>query len=193
MSEKHDANRKVSRTLFLVVLGMFGFGFAMVPLYKLVCQVAGINGIASETGRIKEGDLGYIADRNRIIKVEFDATINTGLPWEFRPNTKDIEVHPGEPKVISYYAKNTSDKPITGQAIPGVTPWQATKYFHKIECFCFTQQTLQPGEEVEMPVRFVIDPELSKEYQTVTLSYTFMNTDREIEKPAGYSVSQVTQ
>ena len=177
-------NRRVTRRLFLVVGGMFAFGFAMVPLYQLACEVGGINGVAGTPGGGRMTDTDTAAavtpiDTSRLITVQFDATINTGLPWEFHPMTKQVQVHPGEKVAVRYYAKNNSDKPITGQAIPGITPWQVTQHFSKIECFCFTQQTLQPGEAKEMPVYFSIDAAVDKQYETVTLSYTFMNTDRE--------------
>lgn len=163
--------------MLLVVVGMFGFGFAMVPLYDLLCSVTGLNG--STTGRIQdESTLDGKIDSSRIITVEFDATNNAALPWEFYPMVKKVQVHPGEVTQISYFAKNNSDKAIIAQAIPGITPWQATNHFSKTECFCFTQQKLEPGESKEMALRFVVDVDLPKEFSTITLSYTFMDTDR---------------
>jgi cytochrome c oxidase assembly protein subunit 11 len=172
-------NRRVTRRLFMVVGGMFAFGFAMVPLYRLACDVGGINGVAGTPGG-RMTDISAIThvDTSRLITVQFDATVNTGLPWEFHPMVKQVQVHPGEKVAVRYYAKNLSDKAITAQAIPGITPWQVTAHLKKIECFCFTQQVLQPGEAKEMPVYFTIDPAVDKQYATVTLSYTFMNTDR---------------
>jgi len=171
------------RLLLALVIGMFGFGFAMVPLYDMLCSVTGLNG--STTGRVQDESLltGRI-DFNRTITVEFDATNNADLPWEFHPMVKKVQVHPGEIKEVSYFAKNNSNKTIIAQAIPGVTPWQATSHFNKTECFCFTQQKLEPGESKEMPLRFVIDPDLPKEFKTITLSYTFMDTDRSKLKKA---------
>jgi len=163
--------------MLLVVVGMFGFGFAMVPLYDLLCSVTGLNG--STTGRIEEKSLlSSKADLSRTIVVQFDATNNAGLPWEFHPLVKKIEVHPGEVKEVVYFAKNNSNKTIIAQAIPGITPWQATSHFNKTECFCFTQQKLEPGESREMPLRFIISPDIPQEITTLTLSYTFMDTDR---------------
>ena len=175
--------RSSTRKLFVLVIGMFGFGFAMVPLYDLLCSVTGLNG--STTGRVQDESLltGRV-DLNRTITVEFDATNNADLPWEFYPMVKKVQVHPGEIKEISYFAKNNSDKTIIAQAIPGVTPWQATSHFNKTECFCFAKQKLAPGESKEMPLRFVIDPDLPKEFKTITLSYTFMDTDRSKLKKA---------
>ena len=177
-------NAKTVRLMFLIVIGMFGFGFAMVPLYDLLCSVTGLNG--STTGRIQdESVLSSRVDYNRIVTVEFDATNNADLPWEFRPTIKKVDVHPGEIKEVSYYVKNNANHAIIAQAIPGITPWQATNHFNKTECFCFTQQKLEPGEGKEMTLRFVIDPTLPKEYRTITLSYTFMDTDRSKLKQNG--------
>ena len=177
-------NAKTTRLMFLIVLGMFGFGFAMVPLYDLLCSVTGLNG--STTGRVQdESVLAGRVDYDRVITVEFDATNNADLPWEFRPTIKKVDVHPGEIKEVSYYVKNNADHAIVAQAIPGITPWQATSHFNKTECFCFAQQKLEPGEGKEMALRFVIDPALPKEYKTITLSYTFMDTDRSKLKQNG--------
>jgi cytochrome c oxidase assembly protein subunit 11 len=170
-----DKNRKVTRYLLLLVVGMFAFGFALVPLYRLACDVGGINGVAGNSGRVVEA-LDSRVDKSRWITVQFDSTVNAALPWEFHPMVRQIQVHPGQQAVVRYYVRNNADHAIVGQAVPGITPWQVTKYFRKIECFCFTQQTLQAGEAREMPVVFTIDPAVEAEYGTVTLSYTFMNT-----------------
>ena len=170
-------NRSSARFMFILVLGMFGFGFAMVPLYNLLCEVTGING--STTGRVKdESILTARVDYNRVITVQFDSTMNMDLPWEIRPMVKKVEVHPGEIKEVKYYAKNNANHAIVAQAIPGISPWQATNHFNKTECFCFAQQKLEAGEAMEMVLRFVIDPALPDQYKTITLSYTFMDTDR---------------
>ncbi|MDH5765302.1 MAG: cytochrome c oxidase assembly protein [Gammaproteobacteria bacterium] len=177
-------NAKTVRLMLLIVIGMFGFGFAMVPLYDLLCSVTGLNG--STTGRIQDvSQLTGRVDYNRVITVEFDATNNADLPWEFRPTIKKLDVHPGEIKEVSYFVKNNASHAIVAQAIPGITPWQATSHFNKTECFCFIQQKLEPGEGKEMALRFVIDPDLPKEYKTITLSYTFMDTDRSKLKQNG--------
>ena len=182
MTEQQQLPRKITkarlsaRLMFVVVIGMFGFGFAMVPLYDLLCSVTGLNG--STTGRVNEAELTKRVDLSRVITVEFDATNNADLPWEFRPLVKKVTVHPGEIKEVSYYAKNLSDKAIVGQAIPGITPWQATNHFNKSECFCFKQQKLEAGEGRGMTLRFFIDTYLPEQYKTIKLSYTFMDTDR---------------
>lgn len=175
--EKAKKIKKSTRYLSLLVVGMFGFGFAMVPLYDLLCSVTGLNG--STTGRVQdESLLTSLVDYNRTITVQFDATNNAELPWEFHPMVKKVTVHPGEIKEVSYFAKNNSGKTIVAQAIPGVTPWQATSHFNKTECFCFANQKLEPGESKEMPLRFVISTDLPEDFNTITLSYTFMDTDR---------------
>ncbi|MBU0655881.1 MAG: cytochrome c oxidase assembly protein [Gammaproteobacteria bacterium] len=178
MNDRAAQNRKVMIRLGMVVAGMFAFGFAMVPLYGLICEVGGINGVAGKAGGRVADTAAFGVDKNRLITVQFDSTVNANLPWEFRPQTRQIQVHPGELASVNYYVKNTTDRAITGQAVPGITPWQVTKDFKKLECFCFTQQTLQAGEGKEMAVRFAIDPAVAAEYQTVTLSYTFMNTEQ---------------
>ncbi|MDH5600387.1 MAG: cytochrome c oxidase assembly protein [Gammaproteobacteria bacterium] len=175
-------NKKTVGRLFLLVVGMFGFGFfIMPPLYGLICDITGSTNILNggTTGRITEADLFKSkVDKNRVITVQFDLTKNADLPWEIYPMVKTMELHPGEVKEIAYFAKNNSDKTIVAQAIPGVTPWQATEHFNKTECFCFQKQELKPGESKKMPLRFVIDHKLPNELKTITLSYTFMDTDR---------------
>ena len=180
-TENVSDNAKVAKRLGLAVLGMFGFGFAMVPLYSLVCDVAGINsaGFGSSGGRVALEDVihGGI-DESRLITVEFDVTLNAGLPWEVKPEVKKMQVHPGKAYEVVFTAENKTDDIVVTQAVPGVTPWQATEHFSKVECFCFSQQKLQPREKKAMPLRFVISNKLPDKYATVTLSYTFMDTDR---------------
>jgi cytochrome c oxidase assembly protein subunit 11 len=165
------ANRRIVRRLAVVVLAMFGFGFALVPLYDVFCDITGING---KTGRIAaEEALTRSVDEQRTVTVEFLASVNSELPWEFRPLVKKIEVHPGEIREVNYFARNRSGHMIAGQAVPSLAPGVAAKYFNKTECFCFTRQTLGPGEGKDMPLRFVVDPDLPAEVRTVSLSYTF--------------------
>lgn len=179
MQEHRSQQRRNKRTGWVLGLGgvaMFAFGFALVPLYGLVCDIAGINR-SGKANFVSEAQLrSYQVDAGRTITVEFDATVESGMPWEFRPQIRKMEIHPGQVYEVHYFAQNNSDHAVVGQAIPGITPWQATEHFNKTECFCFTQQTLQPGEGKDMPLRFVIDRGLPPEYSTVTLSYTFMDT-----------------
>ena len=168
-------NRRTAIVLSLVVLGMFGFGFAMVPLYNLICQVTGVQSVALRTSvepdEIKQS---VAVDPNRRVTVKFDTTVNPNLPWEFEAQTNVIEVMPGEVTEVMFLARNRSNSAVTGQAIPSVVPWQATGFFSKLECFCFNKQTLAGGELAEMPLRFVVSPDLPANIESITLSYNFM-------------------
>jgi cytochrome c oxidase assembly protein subunit 11 len=176
-------NRFSAGFMFVLVVGMFVFGFALAPLYKLICEVTGVNGAGLVEQRNEAALLSATrVDLNRLVTVEFDATNNEDLPWDFYPLVKKIKVHPGEIHEVSYFAKNNASHTIIGQAVPGITPWQATEHFNKTECFCFTQQKLDAGEGKEMKLRFVIDPALPPQFKTITLSYTFMDTDRSSTK-----------
>lgn len=153
---------------------MFGLGFAMVPLYDLFCEVTGIKDTATRKAIVE-----YTIDRTRSVRVEFDATINQELAFEFRPVTTFIEVNPGEINVVDFFVKNNTGRDVIAQAIPSVTPVLATTHLNKIECFCFEQQKLKAGEEKIMPLRFVLGTGLPEEISTVTLSYTFMDINRD--------------
>ena len=171
MDERRQANRRVVKRLGIAALLMFGFGFAMVPLYDVFCDITGLNG---KTGRIElEEALSQTVDEDREVTVEFLATVHSDLPWEFRPMVKKVKVHPGEVIEVNYFARNKTGDVVTGQAVPSLAPGLAAKYFSKTECFCFTRQALGPGEGKEMPLRFIVDPELPENVRTVSLSYTF--------------------
>ena len=171
-NERQQANQRVVKRLGIAAVLMFGFGFAMVPLYDVFCDITGLNG---KTGRLEqEAALSQEVDENRLVTVEFLATVNSKLPWEFKPMIRRIKVHPGEVTEVNYFARNKTDRLVAGQAIPSLAPGLAAKYFNKTECFCFSRQTLQPGESKEMPLRFVVDPQLPEEIRTVSLSYTFL-------------------
>jgi len=168
---RKQANQRIVKRLGIAAVAMFGFGFALVPLYDVFCDITGING---KTGRIElEEALSQKVDEERLVTVEFLATVNSDLPWEFRPMVRKIKVHPGEVTEVNYFARNKTENLVAGQAIPSVAPGLAAKYFNKTECFCFTRQTLGPGESKEMPLRFIVDPELPENVRTVSLSYTF--------------------
>ena len=175
--ERTRANKKTAGKLSLTAVAMVGFALVVLPaLYNLICDVTGVGG---RTGRIeKEQALATKPDKHRLIKIEFDANVNAGLPWEFKPLVRRVEVHPGEVMTVSYYAKNMSNRTIVGQAVPYVTPFKVAKYFNKTECFCFSQQKFGPGEDKEMPLRFIVDPDLPKDVNTITLSYTFFDTKK---------------
>ena len=168
-------NRQMGRKLAVVVLLMFGFGFALVPMYRAICSALGINvlSISERQGAGLSSDvpLNGQVDASRTIAVEFDA--NAHGPWDFKPVQTSLSVHPGELATVMYEFRNRQDRTMTAQAIPSYAPAQAMAHFHKLECFCFTEHTLKPGESKQWPVVFVIDPKLPKDVKTITLSYTF--------------------
>ena len=170
MSKVSEGNKKVTRNLLLLVMLMFGFGFALVPLYDVFCDLTGLNG---KTGDQYTSDTVMQIDTSREIKVEFLANLNDGMPWVFKPLTYSVKVHPGEATRVEYIARNNTNRDIVGNAVPSVSPGQAAAYFQKTECFCFTEQLLKAGEEKTMPVIFVIDPSIDEDVHEVTLSYTF--------------------
>lgn len=162
-------NSRVIKKLVLVVFAMFGFGFALVPLYDVFCDITGLNGKTNDVA-VTYADDGI--DTSRTIKVQFITRMAKGIPWQFEPVINEISVHPGEMKFVNFYAKNKSQQEIIGQAVPSVSPGLAAGYFQKIECFCFTQQPLKAGEEVKMGLQFYVDLDLPAEINTLTLSYT---------------------
>lgn len=161
-------NRAIVRRLLLVALGMFGFGYLMVPLYEVFCEVTGIREIMRADQPVVNTQL----DASRTVRLELDGNLRN-LPWQFHPKEPVVDVHPGELKQVVFEVVNTTDRAVTGQAVPSYAPQLAANYFRKLECFCFTTQTLQPGERREMPVVLVLDPKLPPDVNVVTLSYTF--------------------
>jgi cytochrome c oxidase assembly protein subunit 11 len=162
------ANRRLLAKLLVVACGMFGFGFALVPLYETICEATGIRNILAPDALPANTQV----DASRVVTIEFDSNTHQ-LAWAFRPVQRSIEVHPGELATVSYEVRNTQGRAVTGQAVPSYGPQLAAQYFKKMECFCFTQQTLAPGETRAMAVAFVVDPALPKDVNTITLSYTF--------------------
>lgn len=178
-SGQKGSNQKLVMKLVGLVVGMFAFGFAMVPLYTLICDITGINK-AGGGGPMAEADLVQLGvDYDRTVTVTFDYTLNAGLDWSVKPHVRIMDVHPGKPYDIIYKVKNNSNREVVAQAVPGITPWQATEHFNKTECFCFEQQKLAPGEEADLRLRYVLSRALPEKYNTVTLSYTFMDTNRD--------------
>jgi cytochrome c oxidase assembly protein subunit 11 len=167
---------KLVLVLFLIVLGMFAFGFALVPIYNSLCKSLGINGkIAGQAVPYDH----VVVERSREVTVEFVATQTSTMPWLFYPKVKKMKIHPGEVAKLTFYAENQTDHRMTVQAIPSVTPGIAAKYIKKTECFCFTQQTLNGHEGMEMPLLFHLDLDLPAQVKTLTLSYTLFDiTDR---------------
>jgi len=173
-------NARMFGKLAIVALGMFAFGYGLIPVYKRICELTGINILAlserqvpgnGTAGRDVRVPANTQIDTSRTITVEFDA--NARGPWAFRPAQRSLQVHPGELTTVMYEFQNTQDRRMAAQAIPSYAPGQAAPFFNKVECFCFNQYTLEPGERKEWPVAFVIDPRLSKDVTTITLSYTF--------------------
>ncbi len=167
------ANRRLMKKLLVVAAMMFGFGFALVPFYEKICEVTGIRNVFQPDAVAAQNTQ---IDASREVSVEFDSNTQR-LAWTFRPLQAGVTVHPGEVTRVEYEVRNTLDRPVTGQAVPSYGPREAALYFRKMECFCFRQQTLGPGEVRRMPVVFVIDPELPRDVNTVTLSYTFFEVD----------------
>jgi cytochrome c oxidase assembly protein subunit 11 len=174
MNIKRENFRMVSK-LAVIAVGMFAFGYALVPIYKAICEMTGINILSLGERNIPGAKATMPAntqvDTSRTITVEFDA--NSRGPWEFKPAQRSIQVHPGEMATVMYEFKNVQNRSMSAQAIPSYAPMQASTHFNKLECFCFNQYTLLPGEKKSWPVVFVIDPKLSKDVKTITLSYTF--------------------
>ena len=160
--------------LVLVALGAFAFTFSLVPLYRIACEkVFGIRLERTAAQGVQDAQ----AKGARMVTVQFDGGVNSKLPWSFHPNQVTMQVRPGEQYETTYYAHNDSDRTIVGSAVPSVAPARASGYFSKTECFCFTAQTLAAGEKRDMPVRFIVDPNLPDDVNTITLSYTFFKND----------------
>ena len=186
ITKLRSSNLRTATLAGLAAAAMLGLGFAAVPLYQLFCQVTGFNGTtqrvdeATATQRLAEAQA-----QTRMLSIRFDSNIGGGIPWEFYPEKKRVTVAVGGKSMAIFIAKNLSDKPVKGRAVFNVTPEQVGRYFSKIQCFCFTEQTLQPGQEVRMPVLFYVDKAFlndpdGKDVEEVTLSYTFYpveNTD----------------
>lgn len=186
MTEHRSGHRITAVILSGVILGMVGLTAASVPLYRLFCQVTGYGGTTQVADDVAPGAL------EQTIQVRFDASVSSELPWHFQPVEREIEVRIGEEYLAFYQAVNTSDRPIVGSATFNVTPHKAGPYFSKIACFCFTEQVLQPGEAVDMPVSFFVDPAIlddanTKDLPTITLSYTFFMLEDETKALADTS------
>jgi len=159
--------------LSAVTAGMFAFGFSLVPLYGLVCDLTGASGSTSML--VSPADVHERPDATRLVTVEFLTTVNGGAPWTFAAETTRLQVHPGQLYTVNFVARNGQDQAVVAQATPNVLPRDATRYLKKTECFCFRQQPFAAGEEKRMPMRFMLDPELPSGVDTVTLSYTLFD------------------
>jgi len=180
-------NLTMARKLVVVALGMLGFGYALGPLYEAICNITGINVLAlgdrNIPGATSRAAVNSQVDTSRTITVEFDANVRG--PWTFKPERRSIQVHPGELATVIYEFRNDQGRRMAAQAIPSYAPRQAGPHFNKLECFCFNQYTLEPGEKKSWPVAFVIDPKISRDVTTITLSYTFFEVGGPVPPPPG--------
>ena len=177
----NTGNRKLIARLVLAVVAMFGFGFALVPIYDVFCKVTGLNGKTG--GRVAYEATAADIDMARTVTVQFTSMNNSNMSWVFHPMQNQIEVHPGELNEVKFYAKNPTPVRMIGQAVPSVTPSLSASFLHKTECFCFTQQVLEAGQEIEMPVRFFVDKALPKDVHKMTLSYTLFDVTENFAGP----------
>lgn len=164
-----SANGKLVIKLMAVVVGMFGFGFALVPLYDVFCDLTGING---KTRNEAASYSGVLVDESRLVTVEFITRTNGGMPWKFEAKSQRVKVHPGEMHQVDFLARNPATRDMVGQAVPSVSPGTAALFLNKTECFCFNQQPLKAGEEVLMPMKFYVDPQLPEDISFFTVQYT---------------------
>lgn len=177
MSRAPANNRRTALMLSAVAAAMFGFGYLLIPLYDVLCEITGFNGRTS--GAVEETRLVDAVDLDRLVTVEFLATVNSGLRWEFKPNVLKMQVHPGKLYEATYRARNLGADPSVAQAVPSVSPNVAAPHFSKTECFCFTEQRFEGGESRDMPVRFMVRVDLPPDIRTITLSYTFFTSVRD--------------
>lgn len=170
---------KTAGKLGLLVVAMFAFAmWVMPPLYNVLCDILGINGKTGGQYTVVESAV----DTSRTVKVQFVAQNNELMPWEFGPNTSQVEVHPGEPATVTFFARNPEDHYMVSQSIPSIVPSRAAEYFHKTECFCFNQQPLAAGASADMPLRFIVDRDLPKDIHVITLSYTIFDITERVAK-----------
>ena len=175
MSDRQDQNRKLTRGLWLFAAASFGFGFALVPLYRVLCDVTGYG---DRSQLVREAQVSEAPDLDRLVTVEFVSNVPSFGEWEFRPAMGDLKIHPGRFYEAKFYAKNLRALPVTAQAIPSIAPLQATQYFQKTDCFCFTPQQFTASQERELTVRFIVDRKLPQNIDRLTLAYSMYTTDQ---------------
>jgi cytochrome c oxidase assembly protein subunit 11 len=179
MSEElKQKNTRLVKKLVIVALLMFGFGYALVPIYDVLCDITGQNAKLKES---VEADQAFVVNESRDVTVEFVTSVNESTPLDFRVETRSMKVHPGQYYTVNFYAKNNLATQLKAQAIPSISPGLAEEFFKKVQCFCFELQTFEAHEEKTMPVRFVVDPKLPERYKTITLSYTFFDRTNNTE------------
>ena len=179
MSDLASRNERSFVRIAVVAVAMFGFGYLLVPLYDVFCEITGLNG---KTGRVDSAEVAarYQPDESRLVTVQFVANHNLGMPWEFAPSVTSMEVHPGKLYTTAFTARNPTGHNMVGQAVPSVAPGKASRYFNKTECFCFNNQPLAAGESKDMPLRFIVDPKLPKDVRTLTLAYTVFDVTQQV-------------
>ena len=179
MSDLASRNERSFVRIAVVAVAMFGFGYLLVPLYDVFCEITGLNG---KTGRVASAEVAarYQPDESRLVTVQFVANHNLGMPWEFAPSVTSMEVHPGKLYTTAFTARNPTGHNMVGQAVPSVAPGKASRYFNKTECFCFNNQPLAAGESKDMPLRFIVDPKLPKDVRTLTLAYTVFDVTQQV-------------
>lgn len=182
-SEQRRRRRRSVLELAALTLAMFGFGFAMVPLYNALCEITGLNG--RDKGMQLVASVQEQPDLNREVTVQFLTVVNGGREWSFRSEVSEMKVHPGRLYTVNFVAENQLDRDVVGQAVPAVAPGKAARHLKKTECFCFNQQPFKAREAKNMPVRFMIDPELPADVRTVSLSYTFFDVTELAQQTAG--------
>lgn len=182
-AQQQTAIRHTVKKLCLIVVGMVGFVAAMVPLYDLFCEITGLNGKTG--GQYTYDPATTTPDTSRLVKVNFITNTHGTMSWDFWPEKGGVRVHPGQLKEVNFYVTNTTDRVMVGQAIPSLVPVSAAEHFHKTECFCFNQQILQPGETMEMPMRFLVGRELPNNVQSINLSYALFDITEAMGDQAG--------
>jgi cytochrome c oxidase assembly protein subunit 11 len=185
----HKKNKRLLIILLCGVLFMFGFCYMLIPLYELVCKKEGINGKSVSAAAAFDSNMQV--DKSRVIKVYFTTTLHSGLKFKFIPLQRYILIHPGERKLIYFYAENQSGQEITVQAIPSITPMDGARFLKKTECFCFTQQYFFQGEKADMPVYFFVDPAISKDIKDLTLSYTLFDAKGYVKKQQHFTKGRI--
>lgn len=179
-TDSKSENRRLAVKLAVLVIAMFGFGYALVPMYDLICDITGLNGKTGQTTAAKAAQ--QTIDQSRTIKIQFVAAVNGGAPWEFKPNETSMQVHPGALYQTSFKARNKTQLALVGQAVPSVVPREASLYFKKTECFCFKQQQFKAEESRDMPVQFIVDRDLPAHIDSLVLSYTFFDVTESKQK-----------
>jgi len=172
-------SKSVVSKLVIVAICMFGFGYVLVPLYDVFCDLTGLRFTQDANEELVTQEI--TEDTSRYVTVEFDASLNQSMPWEVQPAVSKMQVHPGRVYTTNYIAKNKTQSQMIGQAVPSVTPFVANKHLVKTECFCFENQAIEAGQQVEMPLSFMINPKLPKDVKVVTLSYTFFDITQSAE------------